>query len=527
MGESFHAVGSREKVQDRSSDDGLILPQDTDGAVYGQLKRRRPRGSGGKAGRRRAGGHGGLSVGGGLRRWRSFLASARWVTPFGNKIIPPSPGFVQLFYVPLGSRFVFSSFNAGIDRENRGKSGSGGQGSAISAAKGSSSPPRWCDRVGVLLPIPAFPLGAAACFGLGGVCLSLGWERRRCRISASTAAWRTAGRSISCLSPAIGAISDKLPSLQLAAATTATLVVVLLYHHCFAPPAKWKEGDFGKQRDVLCLEHRSYAQHSCPNADQQDVTVLICPLCAKGVRLIPSEDSNITWEAHVNTDCDPSNYEKATKKKRCPVPGCKEILVFSNTIKCRDCGRDHCLKHRFGLDHNCPGPKKPDTGFPFMSMLRGSQKGPATMVRSSSGSTWWGSGFLSAASSVRASAESSLARLSSATSQALQKAKDGMPQSSVGGPLVEQCVQCPARFSSVTALIDHVEKVHESGKQVASRVNTSIDVCPKCSKGFSDPVSLVMHVERDHGAVCLLPAFLLSGVQAQDLSAGKLSLVRS
>uniref|UniRef100_A0A1D1ZJF8 Zinc finger AN1 and C2H2 domain-containing stress-associated protein 16 n=1 Tax=Anthurium amnicola TaxID=1678845 RepID=A0A1D1ZJF8_9ARAE len=251
---------------------------------------------------------------------------------------------------------------------------------------------------------------------------------------------------------------------------------------------------------ILCLEHRGYAKHSCPNANQQDVTVLVCPLCAKGVHLVSNEDPNATWEAHVNTDCDPSNYQKATNKKRCPVPHCKETLVFSNTIKCRDCSREHCLKHRFGPDHNCSGPRKPDAVFPFMGMLKGSQKGSGTSPRSSGGPAWWGSGFLGAASSVRASAEASLAKLGNATSQALQKAKDGMSLNNVGGDgLVEQCVQCPARFSSVTALIEHVEKIHESGSGVTGRMNTSIDVCPKCSKGFNDPVSLVMHVERDHG----------------------------
>ncbi|CAA7395448.1 unnamed protein product [Spirodela intermedia] len=251
---------------------------------------------------------------------------------------------------------------------------------------------------------------------------------------------------------------------------------------------------------VLCLDHRSYARHSCPKANQEDVTVLVCPLCAASVRLVPSEDPNITWEAHVNTSCDPSNYQKATKKKRCPVPHCKEALVFSNTIKCRDCGREHCLKHRFGADHKCPGPKKPEAGFPFMNMMRGSKKGPAAAPRSSTtGSSWWGSGLLSAASSIRASAETSLARLSNATSPTPQKSKNAAPQSSSGGGLVEHCVQCSARFSSVKSLIEHVERVHESGSRAAARPNTAIDVCPKCSKAFSDPVSLVMHVERDHG----------------------------
>ncbi|KAK9921874.1 hypothetical protein M0R45_030368 [Rubus argutus] len=179
---------------------------------------------------------------------------------------------------------------------------------------------------------------------------------------------------------------------------------------------------------VFCLEHRSYIKHNCPKGDKQNVTVVICPLCAKGVHLIPDEDPNITWERHVNTDCDPSNYEKATKKKKCPVPGCREILTFSNTIKCRDCMADHCLKHRFGPDHKCPGPKKQE-----------------------------------AASSFRASAEAGVAKLSSELSQKWQTAKDGVGQSSNSGSRKRAIGGVSAMckgFRDAVALVEHVERDH-------------------------------------------------------------------
>ncbi|KAL4282424.1 hypothetical protein GQ457_16G022240 [Hibiscus cannabinus] len=252
---------------------------------------------------------------------------------------------------------------------------------------------------------------------------------------------------------------------------------------------------------VYCLEHRSYIKHHCPTGDKKDVTVVICPLCAKGVRLIPDEDPNITWETHVNTECDPSNYDKVTKKKKCPVPGCREVLTFSNKIKCRDCTIDHCLKHRFGPDHKCPGPKKPESGFPFMGILSRSKKDTKTNQAPTTSSSNWASSFLNAASTVRASAEASMTKLGSEISQKLQIAKDGVGLSSSSNGStgqVEECPQCGAKFSSVTTLVDHVEKVHEKKNQ--SRVfKMSIDVCPKCSKGFRDPVALVEHVERDHG----------------------------
>ncbi|KAJ0043904.1 hypothetical protein Pint_17906 [Pistacia integerrima] len=253
---------------------------------------------------------------------------------------------------------------------------------------------------------------------------------------------------------------------------------------------------------VFCLEHRSYNQHQCPKAENRDVTVVICPLCAKGVRLKSDQDPHITWEYHVNTDCDPSNYDKVTKKKKCPVRGCREVLVFSNTIKCRDCTLDHCLKHRFGPDHNCPGPKKPDTSFGFMTMLSRNRKEEAKTNQSTASASPKWSNFLTAASSFRASAEASVAKLGSEISQKFQMAnrtgQSSSSSSSSGTGGMEGCPQCGARFSSVTTLIEHVEKVHEKrGNQARPKV--TIDVCPKCSKGFRDPVALVEHVERDHG----------------------------
>lgn len=235
------------------------------------------------------------------------------------------------------------------------------------------------------------------------------------------------------------------------------------------------------------MEHRSCAKHSCPKSSLQDVTVQVCPHCAKGVRLVPNEDPNITWNAHINTNCDPSNYQKATKKRRCPAPRCRETLSLSNTIRCRDCSIEHCLNHRFGPDHNCPGPQKPDAGFPFVGLQRRSRKDESRQTPNSSGaSPLWTTSFLS----------SGMAKLSIATTQALQKAKDGMARSNRG--VVEVCVQCQARFSTILDLTEHVERVHGGGGIIGPK-KVTIDVCPKCSRGFRDSVSLVEHVERDHG----------------------------
>lgn len=99
-----------------------------------------------------------------------------------------------------------------------------------------------------------------------------------------------------------------------------------------------------------------------------------------------------------------------------------------------------------------------------------------------------------------------MAKLSSEFSQVMQTSRDGPSQSGgsssngrASSGQVERCPQCGLRFSSVTDLVDHVEKDHERGGTRTSVMKVTVDVCPKCSRGFRDPVALVQHVERDHG----------------------------
>lgn len=271
--------------------------------------------------------------------------------------------------------------------------------------------------------------------------------------------------------------------------------------------------DCDRCKQVFCLEHRTYSQHHCPNANEHDVTVLVCPMCAKGVRLVPNEDPNITWESHVNTDCDPTNYDRVTKKPRCPAPGCKEILTFANKVKCRDCAQEICLKHRFGLDHKCPGPKKVEGNFIFSGIFGKNTKEKAMVNAradsspSSSASQSLRSGLFSAVSNLRASAEVGMTKLSSATTDVFNRVKSStlsmqQPQEGNRQPvLAEECPRCGARFSSVASLVDHVERFHESGRK--GGIQDLPDVCPKCGRTFSNPVSLVQHVEKDHGGTSI------------------------
>lgn len=159
------------------------------------------------------------------------------------------------------------------------------------------------------------------------------------------------------------------------------------------------------------------------------------------------------------------------------------------------------MKHRFGPDHKCPGPKKPEAAFPFIGLLNRSKKENSKPSRAPASSSKWATSFRNVASNVRASAEAGVAKLTSEFSQAWST-REEVGQSSHSSSRVgqmEECPQCRAKFSSVTSLVEHVEKVHEKGGNRAAVKKVTIDVCPKCSRGFRDPVSLVEHVERDHG----------------------------
>lgn len=104
---------------------------------------------------------------------------------------------------------------------------------------------------------------------------------------------------------------------------------------------------------TYCLDHRTYTSHSCTSAQGKSSEVIVCPMCAKGIRLQPGQDPHIAFDAHTAQDCDPSNYAKVHKKPRCVVSGCKEKLSTVNRFTCKKCNQKVCLKHRHGDDHKC------------------------------------------------------------------------------------------------------------------------------------------------------------------------------
>ncbi|GAQ82251.1 hypothetical protein KFL_001050150 [Klebsormidium nitens] len=259
---------------------------------------------------------------------------------------------------------------------------------------------------------------------------------------------------------------------------------------------------------VFCLEHRLYGAHSCPKAGAGDASVLLCPICAKAVRIIPGEDSNVTWDRHASSaGCDPANYAKAKRKPRCPVVGCREQLTFSNKVQCKECQQVVCLRHRFGPEHLCPGkPTAAKTatayGKKFLQSFNntfGTSAAASAASSSKPNSSKSGSNSKPAANPKRVPPKQAAAIPSSPQNTVQGSAFRRMQgagvaeRSSNGSTGAEECPVCHFRCDNVNELIAHSEAVHSQSGQPAGP-----DICPKCQRAFPDPVTLIRHVETEH-----------------------------
>lgn len=131
--------------------------------------------------------------------------------------------------------------------------------------------------------------------------------------------------------------------------------------HCYA--ADCHQLDFlpfqcSHCKGTFCMEHRTCAAHACAKAAATEVSAVICPICAKAIKLVGGEDADAAFDKHSREgQCDPSNYARVKQKKKCPVPNCKEKLTSTNTYTCKGCKVEVCMKHRFPADHKCQGKK--------------------------------------------------------------------------------------------------------------------------------------------------------------------------
>ena len=286
-------------------------------------------------------------------------------------------------------------------------------------------------------------------------------------------------------------------------------------------------------KQTFCLEHRTYRAHSCSQADHAEPTTIVCPLCAKAVRLTSHEDPNEVFARHTETvsmlcarwltasrsceqasdsqdDCDPGNYARIHHRPRCPVPGCKEKLVASNTYECRDCRATVCLKHRFAKDHSC----SERAGEPLLSQLHllTAPPRPDTCVSPAAANRPSRESLAGAAARVlgfvkpgQAAAKAALQRQAPVPATAGQKPPKLVPDRPAVAPAAahrqssaaaaETCPLCAQRFASISDLLAHAEVAHAGGQQQSA---VSRERCPHCSLTFPTAVALVEHVERSH-----------------------------
>jgi len=107
-------------------------------------------------------------------------------------------------------------------------------------------------------------------------------------------------------------------------------------------------------QNIYCLDHFRYECHSCPNANEKDNQVPICPLCNQPVAVRRGELPDVRVGEHIDLDCESDPAIKKRKqiyKNKCSVKGCKQKELVP--LLCTDCGRNHCLKHRHPADHTC------------------------------------------------------------------------------------------------------------------------------------------------------------------------------
>jgi hypothetical protein len=102
----------------------------------------------------------------------------------------------------------------------------------------------------------------------------------------------------------------------------------------------------------FCAGCLSSHRASCSPVDDQ--SVVVCPMCARGVTFKAGEDPNVVIEEHQRQGrCDPGNYKRVHERKRCCGNGCREKLTTVNVYVCKTCGQETCVKHRFPESHGC------------------------------------------------------------------------------------------------------------------------------------------------------------------------------
>ena len=99
---------------------------------------------------------------------------------------------------------------------------------------------------------------------------------------------------------------------------------------------------------TYCRTHRSYFEHKCSQVPMGE-EVCRCPICNKGITLVPGQDPNLTISQHMDSpNC---RVEQSLKCPRCNVK-----LTGINSVMCNRCKQKLCLTHRYSDQHECTHP---------------------------------------------------------------------------------------------------------------------------------------------------------------------------
>lgn len=120
-------------------------------------------------------------------------------------------------------------------------------------------------------------------------------------------------------------------------------------------------------------EHFSYQKHACTSAHKKDFQVPACPLCGEPVPTPRGVSPDMTVGQHIgkllcnyhyyhlknrkfmDTISISDQYCKSDKRKiftnKCSFKGCKKKELIP--VKCLQCTKNFCLRHRHSSDHDC------------------------------------------------------------------------------------------------------------------------------------------------------------------------------
>lgn len=255
---------------------------------------------------------------------------------------------------------------------------------------------------------------------------------------------------------------------------------------------------------IFCLEHRTCSGHECPKGNSYDVSTVICPVCAKAIKLVGDQDPNAAFEAHVSSSaCDPSNYARVKQRPRCPAPNCREKLTSTNTYKCKDCCIDVCLKHRFPADHKCSGKQ----------VAAAKQLGPMGRFFNSGNQqqeqrkgTAGGGGGTSSGPSWALFKKKAAAQQEKGQQRQQQQTVIQLPGDGSSGTSHPSSAARPTRATCATAAPASGAPADWHPEPARSGVFAGLYPCPRCTRRFADPVALVAHVGEQHPTASPAPA---------------------